>query len=280
MKKTTTLYIFFLMFPLLCFSQSKKSQGNTISISTTINFFPNDIPFTFSSPLFLQRPDDYILDFSTNTTGTFVLIQGVDQDVKRENNFNVPFPSLGFGMSVQILNEDNLLHEISLTKLSYSKSYYEIFYNFMDSSQIVREPVIGYEQKAFAIGFRYELGKYLTTRKSAKVKFGLSGAIAPSYYVYKRLPSTSGDFPIEAKVFAFDVAFIPMLNAKLSKNVSLDLKLITSMLLGEAATVTQQNPALPPDDQAGTRIFDFPEFGIAFSLGVRYTIKEPKKGRR
>jgi len=282
MKKSMILYLLFFMLPILCFSQSrKKKTGNRISITTTINYFPNTIPYQLSNNFDLERPDRIELDYTTSSSGTFVIVESGPRRTERENNIKIPIPSLGFGMSVQILNEDNLFHEISLTKLTFSKSSYDIFYNFEDTtSQLVREPVTGYEEKSFAFGLRYELGRYFNRSKKAKVRFGLSGAIAPSFYTYKRQPITSRSYPIKARLFAFDIALIPMLSAKLSKTAAIDFKLISSMLLGESGTVTQQNPALSINQQAGSRDFDFPEFNIAFSLGLRYNLNDPKKRKR
>ena len=73
---------------------------------------------------------------------------------------------------------------------------------------------------------RYELGKYFGDPKRAKVRFGLSGSIEPTFYSFKRSPVTTQDIPWEGRVFNIDMAIIPMINAKLGKKVFLEFKAI------------------------------------------------------
>ena len=135
----------------------------------------------------------------------------------------------------------------------------------------------GYKEKSFAIGWRYELGMYFGKRKTAKVRFGLSGGIEPTFYQYKRTPSTTQQYPINAKVFTIEAAVIPMLSAKLSKKITFDFKIIPNILMADFGEPIKSDPAFPSGGNKATRDYNLPEINTVFSMVLRYNFKEKKK---
>ena len=277
LKKMAIVFILCTLLPLLCFSQrSKKRKGSTVFVSTAINYYPAIEPYSFFSS-FTDEDDDLILTFLTANSGKFVIEEGQALLVMRENRSAFPSQLLGVGASVQVLKSNSLFHEVSLTKLSSSKSSYTVNFTTTDSVGARSTFQLGYEQKASAFGFRYEVGKYFGDPKRANLRFGISGGIEPSFYFYKRTPFSSNEFPLRARIFTVEVSVVPMLSAKLSKRLAMDFKVIPNMLLGDFGSIEEQNPLLPLSQQAGERDYNLPEISMAFSLLLRYVIKEPKK---
>ena len=103
--------------------------------------------------------------------------------VMRENRNVFPSQLLGVGASVQVLKSNSLFHEVSLTKLSSSKSSYTVNFTTTDSVGARSTFQLGYEQKASAFGFRYEVGKYFGDPKRANLRFGISGGIERTYNI-------------------------------------------------------------------------------------------------
>lgn len=154
-------------------------------------------------------------------------------------------------------------------------------YLFQDSSGNPREIRLGYEQNTAVIGIRYEMGKYLGKRKKPNLKFGISGAIEPSFYRYKRKPVSINEYPITANIFTLDIAVIPTLWAKLSKKLSLEFKIIPNILIADFGRIEEDNPTLSPDDQGGVREYNLPEINVGGSILLKYLIKEPnRRGRK
>ena len=278
MKKTLILLTALFLLPLSTFSQTKKKKGTTINISTSVNYYPSIEPYTFFSS-FNTSDSNIDLTFLTSNSGTFVIEEGESKTIDRANNNDFPSQLLGVGASVQIKKGDALFHEISLTKLSFTKSSRIVVYSFADSLGKITSFPRGYKQRAGAFGFRYELGKYFGKRRKAKFRFGLSGGIEPSFYFYKRTPAFTGEYPVRAKIFTIDIAVIPMASFKLAKKITMDFKIIPNMLLGDFGSIKENNPRVPIAQQGGEREYNLPEINVAFSLLLRYTIKEPKKRR-
>ena len=277
LKKMAVVFILCILLPLLCFSQrSKKQKGSTVFVSTTINYYPAIEPYSFFSS-FTDEDEDLILTFLTANSGKFVIEEGQSLLVMRENRSIFPSQLLGAGASVQVLKSNSLFHEVSLTKLSFSKSSYTVDFITTDTAGFRNLFTLGYDQKASAFGFRYEIGKYFGDPKRANLRFGISGGIEPSFYFYKRTPYTSNEFPMRARIFTVEVSAVPMLSAKLSKRIAMDFKVIPNMLLGDFGSIVEENPLLPTSQQAGEREYNLPEINMAFSLLLRYVIKEPKK---
>lgn len=260
-------------------SQSRKPKGPTIFVATTINYYPSIAPYSFFSS-FIHAHNDLDLNFLTATSGTFTLEEGQSLSVMRNKTSDFPSQLLGIGASIQIKQQSSLFHEFSLTKLSIVKSSHIIEFTYRDSLDNLRSRYLGYKQNSSVFAFRYELGKYFGKNKSANVRIGISGGIEPSFYFYKRTPQTINEFPIKARLFTVEVSVIPMISAKLSKKLFMDFKIIPNILLGDFEDITENNPTVPTSEQNGIRSYSLPEINLAFSLLLRYTIKEPKRRGR
>lgn len=282
MQKMPVFILVFILFATSTFAQSrKKSKDKNIYATTSINYYPALEPYAFFGGFTLEN-DQLILNFLTANSGTFIVQSGQPLGVEREHFNDFPSRFLGIGGSVQMVKGDGLYHEISLTKLSVEKSSFQINFIFRDSLENLRRFVQGYEQKVSSFSFRYEFGKYFGRRKGAKVRFGLAGAFEPSLYFYKRTPKFSQEYPVEASIFALEMAVIPSLSAKLSKYVSLDFKLIPNFLIADFGTIAERNPAHTKKQQeSGEREYNLPEINLGFSVAVKYLVKEAKRrGRR
>ena len=278
MNKLILIFLSLVLCPLYSSAQTNKKLGTTISVSTAINYYPAIDPYSFFSS-FTSDDDELILNFLTANSGTFV-IEEESISVEREVTSNIPSQLLGVGAGVQIEKGKKLFHEISLTKLSFAKSSYEKVFLFSDSLGKIRALKLGSEQKTSAFAFRYELGKYFGKRKKPSFRFGLSGSIEPSFYFFKRTPFSSREYPIDGKLFTIEVALIPMFSVKVSKKVSLDFKIIPNILMADFGSIKENNPLLSKSLQNGGREYNPPDINLAFSLLLKYKIKEPKKRRR
>lgn len=281
MKKTLTLWLFSTLLPFALFAQSsKKKMGSSIHTATTFNYYSALKPYHFISERYAYDYD-LVLQFFTKNSGTFYIKNGDSTLLQRTLSSNMPSQLFGIGASVQVKQYKGLFHEISLTKLAFSKGSNTITYIAQDT---LGKPVFlgqGYKENMFSFGFRYELGKYFGKNKAAKLRFGLSGGIEPSYYRYKRTPITNQENPLEASLFTIDLALIPTLSATLSKKLSLDFKFIPNFLTADFGTMKELNPTLPQklQDEGGLRNYKSPDMTWAFSVLLRYTVKEAKKKR-
>ena len=279
MKKQLITLLFLTLLPLILFSQTKKKwRYKTVNISTTFNYYPSIEPYsTFGS--YEQDNEDLILFFLTRTSGTFVIEEGDPLIIDKERTNHIPTQLLGVGASLQVINENNTFHELSLTKLSLIKSDYRIDYSTIDSTgQKILLYQYGETQRLAAFAFRYEFGRYFGRKKSA-VKFGLSGSIEPSLYLYKRVPYFF-DYSSKGNLFTLDVALIPMVAIQFSKKLSLDLKIIPNLLIADYGSIQVSNPYLIPKQAKGLRDYDLPEIDLAFSILLRYQIQKAEKRRK
>lgn len=280
MNKLLMIFLCSLLLPATIFAQkSKKKPYSTIHVSTTLNFYPNLEPYTFFNT-FSSTDDDLILNFLTSNSGTFVIEEEQTLIIDRTRVNVFPTQLFSVGASVQISNDNSFFHEISLTRLSLVKSEFLTNFTFDDAMSNPVTVSNGYKQNASAFGFRYEYGKFFGDPKYASVRFGISGAIEPSVYFYRRTPFSSREFPIKASIYRAYISLIPMLSFKMSDKISVDLKIIPNMLVADHENVKDENPVLLERNQIGTRTYNLPEIDMAFSLLVKYIIKEPKRRQR
>ncbi len=281
MKKVLTLCLLSALLPFALLAQSsKKKTEPTVHAATTFNYYSALKPYEFNR-LYYTKDRDLVLKFITATSGTFIIEEDDSIRVQQERISNMPSQLFGIGASVQVKQASGLFHEISLTKLAFNKSSGSVIYTAIETQP---EEVLyagGYAESMFSFGLRYELGKYFGRNKEAKLRFGLSGGIEPSYYHYKRIPKISTELPLEADLLTIDLALIPTLSASLSKKLSLDFKVIPNFLTADFGTMKELNPSLPKrlQNQGGLRNYKSPDMTWAFSILLRYTVKEAKKKR-
>ena len=122
-KKATLLFFIFTFIPLLAFSQIKKklkSQG--LRFSTTINYYPKLEPYSFIENYY-TKDRDVLLKFITRDSGTFTIMENDSLLVTRTIGSEIPSQLVNVGASVQFITWNRVFHEISLTKLSFSKIF-------------------------------------------------------------------------------------------------------------------------------------------------------------
>ncbi|MBI1228414.1 MAG: hypothetical protein GC192_24480 [Bacteroidetes bacterium] len=279
MKKLLTLCLVAALLPYALMAQSsKKKKGTSILASTSFNYYSPLKPYTFSKRYFAQY-NDLNLVFITHNSGTFTIEEGDSVLLTRTVTSKMPSNLVGIGASVQFRNLKNVYHELSITKLSFSKSTHLTGYEGLIPTGGTFYLPVSYNEKTFAFALRYELGKYFGRSKNAPLRFGISGGIEPSYYTYHYLPRTSSDFPLDAKLLTIDLSLIPMLSAKISKHLSLDFKFIPNFLMADFGNMKQNDPFLTKSQRGGTRIYKSPDITWAFSVQLRYMVKEAKKQR-
>lgn len=279
MKKHLALSILIALLPLALLAQSsKKKRGTSILASTSFNLYSPLKPYTFTKQFYITN-DDVLLNFITKNSGTFVILEGDSISLTSTFTSHMPSQVVGIGGSVQFRNLRNVFHEISLTRLSFSRSEQLQVYQGTDSDSTEIYLPSGYTEKMFAFAFRYEVGKYFGRNKDAILRFGLSGGFEPSFFRYSNIPKSSVDFPLNTKLITIDLALIPMLSAKLSKHLSLDFKFIPNFLTADFGTMKRQDPSLTVRQQGGIRTYKSPDMTWAFSVQLRYMVKEAKKKR-
>ncbi|MCC6725752.1 MAG: hypothetical protein IT258_14680 [Saprospiraceae bacterium] len=280
MKKQQLTVLLLLFLPIFALAQSpKKKSKNSILAATNFNFYTPLKSYQFTKEYF-RTYDDLILKYITKDAGTFTVEDGDSTIITRTLNRRMPSQLIGLGASLQFRNLKGLFHELSITKLSYYKTDHTLTYTAVDSNGDKKHLAYGFNEKMLAFAFRYELGKYFGRNKNAALRFGLSGGIEQSFYRFKPRPNNFSDSPLEAKLYTIDLALIPMLSAKVSKYLSLDFKVIPNFLTADFGTLRQEDPSFTVRQQGGFRNYKSPDMTWAFSIQMRYMIKEAKKRRK
>ena len=263
----------------ISFSQKdKEDKYNKVYISANINYYSPIDSYSFTSTVDAEHRD-VVLSYITSNSGTFEIEDG-NTELNREDVIGIPSQIMSLGLSFQIRNSYSIFHEFSLSRFSISNSSLFESYNFQRSNGVLVTRTIGYEQKSAIFGVRYEFGKYFGRTIKPKVRFGLSAAIEPSHFYYRRIPRATNAYPARASIFSIEAALIPIFSFRLGKKLSLDLKLIPNILILDYGKARIQNPLVFSGNQLGTRNYNLPEINFASSLQLRYLLKEPDKRRR
>jgi hypothetical protein len=273
----TLFVLLFMMSSLL--AQSRKKKGTTFFAATTVNYYPALAPYTFERTYEVEDRN-IILNYISSNSGKFIIEEGETLTVVEQTIINWPSQLYGIGASVQAIQGNGITHELSLTKLSFSKSSYVQNFSYTDSLGNVQSFSAGVEENSSAFAFRYEIGKYFGDPKYAKVRFGLTGGIESSFYSYNRKPLVFNEFPVEGRLVTLQLSLIPVVSAKLSKVITLDVKAIPNFLIADFGQLNLTRPDLPKSQQQFSRDYDLPEMDLAFSILLRYKFKEPKRRRR
>jgi hypothetical protein len=279
--------ILLLIVGILCFlpyhshAQKRKRWENSINVSTTISYYPPFEAFEFITPSRLVENDIIQLDYILKDSGTFV-ITGVESYIEEKTHrTELPLPRINIGASFQLVTESGLYHEAGITRLAFAKSL-----NLTEWRRTSSGPPItfleGFEEKAFALALRYELGKYFGGRRRdiPNFRFGIAGGIEPSFYSYSRTPYSSAYFPIEGNIFTLELSLIPLFSVQVSKKVFLEARIVPNILLADFGSIEEKRPDLPDDQRAGLRNYDPPNISTSGGLSIRYMIKEPKRRKR
>jgi len=270
------------LLPESSYGQRKRKYDNSIHVSTSFNFYPAYEPYALFNQYAVEHSDEILLNYITRTTGTFTVEEGETRNIERTHTTELPTPLIGIGGSVQIVTENGLFQEISLTRLSYVKSSNITKISIFINSDSILSYRSGFEQKAAAVGIRYEVGKYFggRRRRVPNFRFGISGGLEPSYYTYQRIPEDFRDFPIKARLFTVEVSIIPMLSWQVSKKLFLEARAVPNLLLADFGSVKEERPDVPGRELEASREYNPPNISLAGSFVLRYVIKEPKRRKR
>ncbi|MEL7221286.1 MAG: hypothetical protein AAGJ93_08205, partial [Bacteroidota bacterium] len=250
-------------------------------VATTFNYYPEIAPYQAFSSFSTAEEDDLILTFFRENSGTFIIEEGATLLVNKTESRQIPSQLMGVGASLQVFSPNGLFQDLSLTKLSFSKSIYRDEYFITNPAGDTQYIVDGYEERTAAFAMRYEVGKFFgkKRRRGDILRFGLAGSLEPSFYTYRRTPLGPANFPLNARVFTLELSVVPVVSAQLSKKLSLDFKLIPNVLFADYGYFKIENPILTEEQKKVDVEYDLPEVNLAFSVLLRYQIQEYKKRR-
>ena len=278
MNKFGFLVCIFVLIPFMLLAQKRGKYSTAINVATTFNYYSPIEKYSYSKQINTSG-DKLILQYLTSTSGTFKVQEGAKIIIDQQNLIQMPSQLVGIGANIQIL-KGNIFQDITLTKLISQKSSQIATYVYPDTLDQLSEIALGYEQQSFAIGTRYEFGRYFGDSKRSKFRFGLSGGVETTYYRFKHTPYTIREYPINTRLLIVEVALIPMLTAQLSKKITLDFKAIPNILVADFGSVKIERVDLPEHQRKIGRSYDPPEINMAFSLLLRYNIKAAKRRKR
>jgi hypothetical protein len=253
----------------------------SVRAATTFTYFPALADYHHSYS-YTYADEDIELTFETPSSGTFVIVPGEELTTEVSTEFRASSPQLSLGSSIQIVNEDRLYHEISLTRLALQTDEQFVTYAYYGSS--IKGPRIeterGVERRSFATGLRYELGRYLKhKRKRSPFRFALGLAVETSYFYDRIIPLGSVGFPWRASLLTTELAIVPTLGLRLSDKVFLETKLIPNLLLAKWDGVRLENPILTSRQREAVGLYESPQVNMVGSLVLRYEVKPAEKRR-
>lgn len=279
MRILSTFLLLGLICPVIMFAQTKKGK-NIIDVSTSLNYYPKLPDYTFLHQISILE-DKLILDFLTSTSGTFIIEDHEPQVIERTNANQFPTQLLSIGFGIQLRGERGRFHEISISRLSFIQSESLIeYYRFDTLADKIWINSTGFREQSFTLAFRYAAGKYFGP-ENGTVRFGLSGAIEPVFFSFRREPYHGREFPLSARIFQLNLAVIPALRIKLSEKVGFETKIIPNFLLGSSENVREHNPVLlEHQEKAVSDRSSYHNPSLAFSLAIKYQLYKPQKRRR
>lgn len=277
MKTRFTLLLCCIILAFQGYSQKKKDKY--IYASSTLNFYPIDhSDFSFYAS-YDRNSQAFNFTFITADSGTFVVQETAPILVELNTYSGLPNRRFSIGASFQIRGASGSFSEISLTRLSNSKSSFlnNYTYNYSSGDQLTF--VEGYEQRSTVLSLRYEYGR-MFGRSRDKARIGISGVLEPGFFHYRKTSFQSNEFPIRANIYSLNFGIAPIFAFRLSKKVFLDFKVIPTMQILEWGSTRILNPILPIQLQRGSRVDDLPQVDIRGTVQLRYMLKEPRKRRR
>ncbi len=283
MKRLITLalvLVFILPFSAAA-QRSKWLKKQNVRVATTFNYYPAVDAFTYFSEFSREEDTRLILSYREPNAGTFRVVGSRTTDYETTTTLLSPSQLISIGGSVQFENREGIFQELALTKFAISKSSFrQDIYVFDDMGNTIDLYFTGTEERMAAFAFRYELGKYFGNPRYDILRFGVAVSMEPSLYTFKRTPYDSGSFPYRGRIFALEASLIPVATFKLSKKVSLDLKIIPNLTIASFGSIKAENPILTEDQKEGFRDFEPPALNVAYSILLRYQIQEAKRSRR
>jgi|GEM_PF-1828679 len=277
---TLLLFLGICLMPLQ--GQAQRRGGNTLTVSTNFNYTPPLRPHSYQETFF-RNSSDLILTFLTKNSGTFILEEGKSYEIYEDHTFHPPSNLIGLGASFQIWNENGLFQDISLTRLSFTQSSYQMLASIVDDEgETIPNYSLGVKSRSATFGLRYEVGKYFGERRRdyPNFRFGLSAGLETSFYRHSMIPYRLFTPSTEGHMFTVDLNLIPVLSFQPTKRLMIDAKVIPNFLIADLGTIKMNDPSLPEEQRRINRKYDLPVTNVSASLMVRYVIKEPKRGRR
>lgn len=288
-------FLFLLFLPALAIAQrsNKGKQGNDIrgkqcNISAMINYDTDFPEFSWSSS-FSSRIRDLDLTFLTSTSGTFEA-ETDSIEVTEFLKYNLPVSKLGLGFSLEIINPKQLYHSFQIPSLQLTR-----FENTTLRTRVnLNDPRGTFDTReyqslrTFMFAFKYEIGKYLGSVTSDKIRFGFGFNLSSRYYSFKGQSEFGVDIrvpgiPTQGHLLDLNFGLGSSLWLQLTDNFSLDLKYAPYVRLGTLGDIRYESPILPSYAQNGKRSGESPSFGSNIQLGLKFKIKDfdlGRKGRR
>lgn len=268
-----------ILIPLSSTSQRTRKKGKTIKAITGIQTSYDQTEYSFTPFDWTSDSEDITLTYLTPRSGTFEIEEGEKYYYTYEGKFIPTSISIGMGFGIKIINAKNNWHEISLTKLSFSKTTTKAQIQIFDDKGEVNSVFTGVTDNSFSIGLRYQVGRYLGD-PSLVTRFGIAVVLDPVYHQFKRVYYTTNIFPVNSKVINLHLGISPMLNFKISNRVSLTTKLIPQVRIASIEKVRELNPSVPLRNQLGSIKSNFNYFSMSGAITLEYVMKEPKRRRR
>lgn len=262
--------------------QAQRRGGNTLTISTNLNYSPPLRPYSYRKN-YMREFEYTILNFITRNSGTFVLVEGESYEFIENATYHPPSNLIGLGASFQIWNENGLFQDFSLTKLSLTQSSHLFLLSIVDDEGNINPSYqLGIDERSGAVGLRYEIGKYFGERRRdyPNFRFGLSAGLETSFYAHRTISRSPALLSTNGHMLTVDVSLIPVLSFQPTKRLLIDAKVIPNFLIADLGTIEIEDPSLPEQQRRANRKYDLPVTNVSASLMVRYVIKEPKRGRR
>jgi len=273
------LFTALLLIPLSSISQRSRTKGKTIKATTGIQFSYASTNYIFSPITQELDPAEIDLTFLTVNSGTFEIIEGETLIFELNGEFSPSSFHTGIGLGVQIMNAKNNFHEISLTRFSFSESTRTATASIISNMGRDNFFILGFSQKTFSLGLRYQIGRYLGDPSSV-TRFGVAIVLDPVYLRSTSIGFSSNDFPISSHILNLHLGITPLLNFKFSNRVSLTTKLIPQIRIVGFERVREENPTVPTRLQLGSLESGFNYFSLSGAITLEYTLKEPKSRRR
>lgn len=183
------IVLLFLFLPIVLRSQqsNRTKQRSDISgkqwnVSAIMNYDLEPPELSWSTSL-SSKIRDIDLTFLTPNSGTFEA-ENDSIKISQTIQYQLPISQLGLGFGLEIINPQQLYHRFQIPRLQLTK-----FENTTLRSRIKFDNPLGtYDTKdfesvrAFMFSFRYEVGKYIRSIISDRLRFGFGFNLSTKYY--------------------------------------------------------------------------------------------------
>lgn len=142
------------------------------------------------------------------------------------------------------------------------------------SNQNITEPQGGYKATNLGLALRWEYGRLLGDFENSKFVPAISMSVDPYFDYLKIIPKTSEGFPMKSIEAGSIIQFIPRLEYRIYKNISLDVSIAVPLGNLRFEYDKLENPVLPIDLQRQNKVDGslLPVRDTQIRLGLLYRI--------